>query len=109
MVVEEILRLCFLGNLDARKPNTPLALGGVAAGCRPRSSNATAQERKHLSSADCLGGDTGSAGSLRVLCSPCFLFALRGLSSVGCAGVCFQLCVMSIMKCVLAGLTDNVS
>lgn len=56
MVVEEILRLCFLGNLGARKPNTPPAPHGIAAGCRPRSPNAPARGRTHRSSADRLGG-----------------------------------------------------
>lgn len=49
------------------------------------------------------------AGSLRVPRSPCFLLALRGRSSAGCSGACFQPWVMSVMKCVLAGLTDDIS
>lgn len=90
MVVEEILRLCFLGNLDAREPNPPPAPHGTAAGCRPRPPNATAWEGKHLGSADCRGDDTRSTGSLWVPRLPCFLFALQGASSAGCPGVCFR-------------------
>lgn len=39
-VVEEILRLCFLGNLDARNLNVPLALYGI----RPRSCSRPGEE-----------------------------------------------------------------
>lgn len=80
--MEEILRLCFPGNLDARRASTALALQGVTAGCRPPAANATTQERKDLSSGDLLGGDTGSVGSSWVLRSPCLLCDVRAPRAV---------------------------
>lgn len=77
--MEEILRPCFPGNLDARRASTAPALRGIAAGCRPPAASATSQESKDLSSGDVLGGDSGSAGSSRVLRSPCEVRAPRAV------------------------------
>lgn len=79
-VMEEILWLCFLGNLDARSLNLPLALDSI----QPRSSSAPALEREQPSCAGGFAGDSSPAWA-RALPAPRALWCPSSAGSAGFA------------------------